>query len=186
MPKLARRPGDGVGRRTALHRCALLSGSGGRSDRPKQERSLGLGARARQSASPGAVPKPSAAAVPSAVLRSTIDPVAPPAAAPPATAAAANKPLSARAIAAVRALEGIASAGATLLDLGAAHGMRAVFAKKRNACPMAAASKVGSMISLCHTRTAPIDFLCQTGQSVSSTTSRADSCESNRASVKGR
>jgi thiol:disulfide interchange protein DsbG len=41
--------------------------------------------------------------------------------------------LSASAIAAVPALHRIASAGATLLDLGTAHGMRTVFAKNGNA-----------------------------------------------------
>lgn len=74
-----------------------------------------------------AAPKPPSAAGPATVSPPMIKPL------PPPPAPTSDKPLSARAIAAVPALKRIASAGATLLDLGAAHGMRTIFARKGNA-----------------------------------------------------
>jgi hypothetical protein len=80
-----------------------------------------------------AAAKPPGSAGSAAVSPPVIKPVQPPAAAAPVTTAATDKPLSARAIAAVPALKRIASAGATLIDLGSSHGMRTIFAKKGGA-----------------------------------------------------
>lgn len=90
-------------------------------------------ARLAPESPPHAAPGPIAASVASPA----VPPPAPAAQVPAVGAQATTRPeppaLTASEIASVPALQRIASAGATLLDLGMEHGMRTVFAKNSNA-----------------------------------------------------